>query len=186
MLVSSAVFINMSLAIPQTYLIRTRWLRLLAGAGKWVLSVVLPLLLFAEVNDQANKRAEKITKEALAPVITYIDQEISKNGHPPAVIMNEVNKVKRLMNVSYLTGDKHYMLYTSIASWEIEGAKIFYTDLDKTWRIENTITIESGSTDNAKIFQKAAEGLTRRFYWVDYRSGQWESKIFETDFKEPS
>ncbi|RJX20426.1 MAG: hypothetical protein C4575_06720 [Desulforudis sp.] len=146
-----------------------------------MLTIALPLLVIAGTNDLANKQTIHIVKDNLSPVIAYLEKEISRNGHPPSDIMGEVEKVNSAVkNVTYFAGAGHYVVSVSVASLDIEGAIIYYSDLDKVWRHENTISIEGGETDSAVLFQKATAGLAKRVYWVDYSSGRWQSKEVET------
>lgn len=171
---AAAVFINMSIAIPQNYLIRTRWLRLLAGAGKWILTAVLPFILMDQVLTFTNNRSVEIARVELAAVIDAIDHEITQSGSPPADILDKVKEVQILNTLSYFSGTDHFVLQTYGSSGDIDGVIIFYISTDRVWRRLPIDSMDSLSNEVARLYRGATEGLAKQVYWRNRKTGQWE------------
>lgn len=175
MMASSAVFINMSIAIPKSYHISPRitGLRFIVGAAQWALTIAFPLFLMASINSYADKRTVNIAKAELSPVIVFIDKELSQYGKLPDDILQEVKKIEGLSNVTYIFGDEQFVIQTRGSSIDIDGSTIYYISSDKEWRREHNDMIEAVATDDLKRYRKATKWNTKRTYRVNNETGQW-------------
>ncbi len=172
--VSSAVFINMSIAIPQGYLLDSMRSRLLAGVGKWILTLMLPLYLMSFVSSMADDRTVIITQETLAPVINFIDGEFSRNGALPGTVLKAIKDVANLREITYLTGDDHYVLQTMGSSIDIDGSTLFYISYDKVWRRVHNDVLARADTEESRHYQEAVKDLTEQVYRRSYETDQWQ------------
>ena len=175
MMASSAIFTNMFIVIPQSYFLRPKGLSLFIGAGKWALTIALPFFLMASVNSYADKKTLNIAREELSPVIDFIDTNLSAQGTFPGDILEEVKKIERLTNVTYIFDEAHFVMQTKGSSIDMDGATIFYISSDKEWCREHNDIIEAVSTKVAKRYREATNWNTKRIYRVNSKTGQWEA-----------
>jgi len=174
-LFSSAIFINMGLAIPQFYLIEPGKLRLLAGLGKWLLTVVLPVFMAVVVSSAADRRSVKISRASLAPLIDSLDLSGQRSGAWPEDLDGIIETVKVLRAVTYYRGTDHYVLQTPGGSFDIDGSRNYYLSSERRWEQIQNVRI-GGKGESARRYNKVVEGLTGIHYWVNDETFAWERR----------
>jgi hypothetical protein len=138
----------------------SRAIRFFAHAGRWVLTLILPLVLMTLLNAQTNAREMQQIAKRFAPLLDFIERSVVENGHAPTDLSSYVSDHPLQSRFTYLYADERYMVQTRGGSIDIDGSTVYFNSTSNTWsRIHNDLLHAESRNSDALQYTKARKGL---------------------------